>query len=447
MVHILSHLFYVLLLLLVLTKECKTEHEKDGLVIFIFIHKRMFGSDIMRGLMMADALQKHEKVKLCKATNIAADIKSLQKIDACIFLKFLIGQKEVIAACKARGATVFMDVIDHAPLLAHLASFVEHKGQPERDWKSMVWLVQSQYFAKKLNEIGLTSYTYPHHHSNFYNWSVAETEPRELAPNEPLDVRFLAGNAHNNPDFDQVLIPAVCAGGGVFSAIDQRLGGVKFRTKSSVYSKRTIFSCPSNASHQPELTHKTETDFADDHFGQAAFYLDANLVGTDVAIVWPSRSFNSSAYSKDSLNRQMLRPPTRMIHWMSRGVPVVYFPTHAYQDVAASGSYNIPGSASSLCVQNASAITRVLKELRSREVRRSLREQGLAIAKKYSLESIADVFVQLALACPKSTCISSNQQSHRGQSQSQESGLGYLFFGFLILLLCGLQYNWPHQIL
>lgn len=325
--------------------------------------------------------------------------KNYQKI--CIFVKRTPRNYRPFLPCTKANATQYLDLIDHE---AHLDDLYTLATDPIKapsiahNWKQYKLLLQSQYLINLVQRYGLKAYLYPHHHSNFMGWGVSAPSNRK----SNLVVGLLVGNIFRMPDVSTVLLPAICAANARLRVINQDIRVVKHDGYSEVNAIVQDYDCRrvnATAYFFNQTTKSTRTSIAGDTFQQAAFYLDKSFRGVDVGILWPNtndlkyalnlRNGSKQNTPQEEAHVEMIRPPTRLLHWLSRGVPSIYYPTHSYQYIAEHTKYgqgftSPHGKHSALEIFSEASILSALQLLSSPAVRQKLSEQAIAAAKLFS---------------------------------------------------------------
>eukprot|EP01039_Chlorochromonas_danica_P010416 gene10416-11534_t len=296
---------------------------------------------------------------------------------ACVFIKHLNGdwQRE----CERNNATVYLDVIDSG-IVNILARAVKGDRNDMRHLPHCVYLVQSKIFADQLIQAGFKAYSYPHHHSNFGNWGIAPV--LDLSDNK-LTVGFLEGNSLHHPHVD-ILIAAVCKVNGIFVLINQGIGETdSLNTVNSITRHYNCSKLPNGDYIYVEKKHSTKVIQSEDNFNQAVFYLDKAFNGIHIAVAWPSKSMD---LNDPSSHEDLYRPSTRLLHWMSRGVPTLYFPSYSALEVIQSSGFE-KGLNFSLAVRDVDTLCQGIQNLRDLAMRRELQYRSLQAASQFDLKS------------------------------------------------------------
>jgi hypothetical protein len=406
----------LLLLSLLLTTTCyNVVNDKNPCFYLAFLKRRVgFGADTLRGDLMAAALlSANTSHRQCvnTATLFSNDFEGVQKflatkqrgVKACVFIK---QQPKHITSmtkmCNKLGAITFIDVIDYEPTLKFLRHYASHSSfysfmnWPGSFGYSHSFLVQSQYFARLLEKAGLNAYYYPHSHSNSHSWGI-----KNVSQQANITVGFLVGNSQQLFNLSTVLLPAVCGAGAHFAVINQNIGSLPDKKYSCVNSTLWHFDCSQEATGKyifSQSVHSTKVQEQGDAFQQAAFYQDAALAKIDIGLAW----VRGNVRAEDLFDMQMLRPPTRLLHWLSRGVPAIYFPTHSYVDVARASKYGA-GLGYDLSAYDVPSLEDKVLRLRDPKVREILHAQGLQAADQFTAQRVGsrllDIVVEQAIKC------------------------------------------------
>ena len=121
-----------------------------------------------------------------------------------------------------------------------------------------------------------------------------------------------------------------------------------------------------------------------DHDG-AIHSRGTDITAVDIALLWPP----------DSTAETLERPPTRLLYWLSHGVPAVVFGGYqSYAEIATAHNYSYldpaTGKARLPLVQSAEGVEQVVSDLlQSATARLQLRKVGLEIAAQYSTVEVA----------------------------------------------------------
>ncbi|RYY87209.1 hypothetical protein EON63_04385 [archaeon] len=371
-------------------------------VAFFALHSNL-GSFVMRGFMMSSTLNNNPhlcvdaRVFTSTHSNLTTFLGNTAAVPVCIFVKDTVA--DMIVECQKQKALIFLDALDDIATARRLVRYGTQTGPLPKFIYS--YLVQSTFLTNELIKRNVSAYYYPHQHGN----SIPYKTLRDVTHSSPLVVGFMAGTIKNVPDMQSVILKGLCSLQDVeFHVVNQNIHSVvcsNTTTASSVSSSVTVYTCAKDVNGNymnSTLTTYTHTNRPNDFCHQDAFYLDKALSAADVGLVWTDHIITPS----NVWDLSMLRPPTRMLHWMSRGVPVVYFPTHSYVDVARLNGYET-GLDFLLEAHDSDTLALAIKRLRDEKLRRLLSDRALKIAAKHTIERTAglltDIFVQHAAGC------------------------------------------------
>ncbi|RYH28975.1 hypothetical protein EON65_10195 [archaeon] len=367
------------------------------------------GSRVMRGYMIAKALSANPAI--CVHTMTAHRVRETDRlakflsqgnyVPVCVFVKNVL--RGVMELCRRQNAFIFLDVIDsHQAVRDMKIHLLPPSGHFIPDYLLAVnatYLVQSTDLVNALVEKNVSAYYYPHQHTFPTNCTSSYISKAS----SPLVVGFLSGNSKHIPNLKEQVLPGICAvPNTVLHVINQHIDSSDlFPHYSEVNSSVYVYNCSlgENGNYNYHiLNYTTSHRDSSDEFGQAAYYLDKGLSFADVGLVWTTKTTNVS----DRFDSDMLRPPTRMLHWLSRGVPVIYFPTHSYVDIARLNGYE-EGLGFELRAEDVGSLTAAVSRLQDVQVRELLSKRAKKIAAQYSVENIAkkllEIIVAHAIAC------------------------------------------------
>ena len=207
----------------------------------------------------------------------------------------------------------------------------------------------------------------------------------------PLVIGVLYGNRNNRP-YVKCFLDILCKLNVELWLINQQIRG-NIDGINQTISTRVEYKCKGKTTTQLFINNRSFSN--EDIYGQAVYYNDAALHGIDIGLLLPRKRHNSDNVSGLVINNvDMLRPQTRFLHWLSRGVPTLYYPTKAYKELAAK--YNYGHSVDmELSVITAKDILKAVKLLQSYKRRQSLSIEGLAIAENYKTQNIASDLISI----------------------------------------------------
>lgn len=391
----------------------------------------LWGSTVMRGLMLERAVNANPSfcaraIVFPRTDNVSAlatFFADRTKLSVCIFVKTV--YKNIVPVCENANAFIFDDVVDNPHSAQDMVKHILLRKETLIHTPLYAsYLVQSTFLADALMRINVSAYYYPHHHSNdfpqytYTNASSTFVVGQSAVPTvstttdaEPLVVGFLAGNRFNIPDLRTTILPGICSVPHTnFHVINQRLrsSAEDPAAPSMVNSSVTIFNCQKDPSQSFYVNHTqfiyTSVSHPQDSLKQLAYYMDDSLMAIDVGLVWT----NKHIHPQNLFDFEMLRPPTRMLHWMSRAIPVIFFPTHSYLDVVKQHAYGKgivpdssegesldPGVGGILQATNTASLTRAVQFLHDLQVRRRLTEHSAHVASHYTVDKIAAKLLQV----------------------------------------------------
>ena len=260
------------------TKGFKDDRRRSN-DISLIVKDKSWGSSIMRGQMVSDALKgRGYNVEYVTIESFLRNASSIGGI--CVCVKFC--PEAVVNTCRTLQRAVIWDVLD-----------VDAKQYSNQSLNGMIslFLANSRYHASMLLSdfnVSTVKVAY-HHHSNTFSLSRhwnASTVPKRLC---------MTASPGNMPASD------VCGQLAVLAA-------------SYSMSLHPIDALP--------IMHASQA--IDDPYNQRPV-LQQLVDKCDVALVWPAR------FDEYVTN---YRPITRLVTFWSLGLPTIYYPFAAYLDVA-----------------------------------------------------------------------------------------------------------------
>lgn len=268
----------------------------------------------------------------------------------CLFVK---GYYSALgAACKQHlNAVVLHDTVDNLAYLrrAHDAKFL-------RAQHIDAMIVQTRKKMTEARANGAQAYYLPHHHTNFAD--IHRSFDHFTGPAKTLGI--LSASGVNNPSSSalQSIAHTTCAFGVELVMIQQAMS-LPLRTTL------TRFPCFSNGTighESASSVDENDDSSADDPYQQLPYHRHPIFQQIDIALLWPptaqggSHTEVRSAFQRQNepschdipanhmlfvceLCLAQLRPPTRMIFWMTHGVPVIFYPYVAYTEVTQQHKY------------------------------------------------------------------------------------------------------------
>lgn len=268
---------------------------------------------------------------------------------ACIIIKYSVAW--VGAACRRRGALVFVDSIDNSRAFSQATLRNEHYMAMD------AIIVQTEVHAAMVASWGHVAVVLPHPHGNLGAWSVAESVRPRLR-----GVGFVVADSKNMPTREDVrrMQRATCRANVTFYVVSSHTkGGLSI----SPYMHP---NCTDGAWHGPDFsrpsgganpsgtcdarhggggggahrlssrawTFGSDLESLRDPTHQRRYYESAQLLELiDVGLVW------KPGHQQGGRIAQHNRPPTRMHWWWSHGIPVIGSPMAAYVDAARRAHY------------------------------------------------------------------------------------------------------------
>ncbi|CAJ1402735.1 unnamed protein product [Effrenium voratum] len=337
-----------------------------------FVVEAGWGSSIIRGEMVAEtmkiycknnSLPWHVEILTLNGRDQWSVLPSLPhrpKPDACIMVKQpRLYWDTVLDWCRTHGAVRFVDVLDQIPLLERVTL-----GR-NMDYDFDGYIMQSLDLMTQVNAYSpeiLTLTLYNHHTNSGF---VSDESMLE----EVDTVGLYSPGLHFPPEsILKRLAAAVCSSEAKLFLV--------FGHQNDTHAS---FTCNQTTQRRLQVNN---TPSLDKYLAEQVQYHDSSnlLSSVNLGLLWPPD------YSVTTLQR----PPTRLLHWMSHGLPVAFFPYKAYLEVARDGGYflddgTLPSASSPQELQ------RLLHKLcakteEGRHLRRRLRSKGLEIASNHTLE-------------------------------------------------------------
>ena len=395
-----------------------------------------FGSTVLRGVGQAQAVNdlaassdncSSWRAFHTNAKNLAR-FDHLRNVHACLLVKIV--DDSAVAWCRKRGATVFYDVLDNLGALHQLITLPPDQHLAVRFDVDVV-LTQTQKLA---NHLGAhRAATLYHHQTN-----PGVVVPLERTRAEACLVGFMAGNKHNllkKKTLEKLRRAMWTAAAGppghaarriVFRVVEQGLD----RDNSAAHLQRKDFKLPPSGSRSywggaAKCTGAPlPSEGSYEATPQAIFHNASAITAVDIALLWPP----------DSKGETMERPPTRLLYWLSHGVPAVVFGGYrSYAEIATAHNYGyldpVTGKARLPLVRRAEEVTQVVRDLlQSATARLRLRKVGLEIAARYTalevarrLTAILDQYCSRSIRSSEGSSSEGSKGSNSSSSSSSES--------------------------
>ena len=352
-------------------------NDKEPGVVFLTAYPT-WGSGTLRGAAMARALDSTTTnwVVSFHKVNTRASASAIRALSdrrgACIFVKtFDPGWRDTHACARVR-ALVVVDVLDNKLYQKALTS-----GAPPR---ADVILTQGPAFARRIAaRHDVAAFPLYHQHTN--DFGIVRTT------GTPLTVGLLAGTPSSMPAPHTVrmLAAVACATSpriGAFVAICQMSLN---RDAAGAFDEHMMrFACRAGTPER-EVSHRSHTRGA--NAGQRQWHEGVFVQSVDVALQWPD-TLKSGPISTSLATRH--RPPTRLLYWMSHGVPVVFHAAYEnYVAIAEAAGYTLPEGTIPAANDTAS-MTRVLSAIvDDLAAFKLLRDRGLVAARATTTDAAA----------------------------------------------------------
>mmetsp|Transcript_4421 Transcript_4421/g.12835 ORF Transcript_4421/g.12835 Transcript_4421/m.12835 type:complete len:564 (-) Transcript_4421:788-2479(-) len=354
---------------------------------------RSSASSVLRGQLIAEAMAALTSQRAWEIYDIR-DVDVLKNIvynpvalDVCVLVKKIMPL--IVAWCRDRGARrVFLDLVDNGPAVnailqcavnptARAALRAPDPSQLSgcndsivaRTFQKIlmhdVLLTQTQHLARVVNDAKLPVKSNAHDmtrnitshrirgavlHHQHTNPSPVRIPREGIGEHGIRDLVILSGDTHNMPthnallDIAQTLCSSQLQLRGVH-AVCQNTDDARGRAHGHFYSSRVSYTCSDVAGYAhggdsiiPRVVHFSGLD----RYSQASYFEDPALWPADIALLWPNEY-------PSQWTTIAQRPPTRMLFWMSLGVPVIAFPYKSYTEILESADdYScVPAAAAS----------------------------------------------------------------------------------------------------
>ncbi|KAG8463711.1 hypothetical protein KFE25_003984 [Diacronema lutheri] len=396
------------------------------LVAFVLTSKARKGSSILRGYRLGRTLAEQLaprcgwEVDCVRASVLPGAALTL---DACVLTKY--ANADAIALCRRLGACVVaLDVIDNMALVDHTlrAAAAEAAGGDTAavaraeyeaagggfgDLSSArgvdLLLTQTRSFARAVDSLG-GALSHVRGRTLYHQLTNPEEARAFRSARDPSArvrvVGLLAGDRANTPSKVQLmrLARAACSAGEsvrLFAVVVQGTTDVSQRNGTFV-SRRREWTCVRETDGRVRaLAPPAEPRVfaAASRLDQRNFYADPALDDVDVAVLWPREQGKASV-------REW--PPTRLLFWMSRGTPAVFWHYRSCIELADDYGYAMPAPAArasgepvrTLAAGSVEELQRALAPLvgggaDAAAARAHLRRQGLRIAAEFTESAVA----------------------------------------------------------
>ena len=295
-------------------------------------------------------------------------------------------------------ALLVVDVVDNLQLIEQLANSAQqrpggcsfHLALIQTDATRKLLLEATNGSAAMLPQLAIV----PHQHTNLGGWRTAAGQ----SARRPRHVGLLVGSNHQRPRRTVLdhLAEACCSlhltllvffeqqekasRAGVYGPLTDV---TRYQCSSGHYRGDATTSravqTPGRLAHVAS-SHSQFRDSRIFNFSEQSLYNDVGwLQEVDLALLWPG--------STDKL--VMHRPPTRLLFWMSHGVPALFYPLNSYLEAAASVNYRLPDRSLPSVTSPAHFHTQTAKLLDRPDVRAHMVTEGLRAASEYTPEAVA----------------------------------------------------------
>lgn len=308
-------------------------------ISFAFAISSQEGSGKIRGFMMADELNKlgHTAVTVFGKEGPLwptplQEIQTCPKVHVCIFVKWDSRSfPRILRECKNLGALNFIDLLDYCDT---------NRKNVVDEWPMEIngFILQSNFQLQIFKNLGyFNSVVIRHHHTNHRKIVQPRTGQMKV-------IGFTGSRKNSGGNINKFLEEIELWGKDknikIVRIVSTRMEGR--RVKADVYDQSKY------------------------HTGE----IDA----VDVALIWPKDYSNSEIYFK---------PITRLIHWLSHGIPTIVFPTQSYIEIAQEFGYPLLANTTSDVIKWLEVL------LHDRTLRIQVSQKGLELAQKYSLKTRA----------------------------------------------------------
>lgn len=325
-----------------------------------------------------------------------------KEIDVCVIIKMI--ERDVMKWCRSKKAFIVYDALDNQKFLNFVAG-TRRVLPPHVPSVGMI-LTANTFMKDKLKyATGMDTEVLYHQHTN-----PGVVRPLECIQRNVGAVGLLVGSDMNLPSEetlgtirnhlcnelgDTCSVEVLCLSQQLRSENEAKISTRRFQCRRRSDSKVNIQTSYCEQSNQWNTINSLR---AIDRTNQLQFHIGKGLDTVDIAIVWPASYDNSSFH----------RPSTRLLYWMSHGVPCVFYPNYAYIEIARTLGYVFPRRSNFDGLVPAASTTQMLSRMiaeliRSADMRLHFRRKGIEIAAKYTTELIARDLRQIIVAKAKSS--------------------------------------------
>jgi len=309
-----------------------------------FFMTSQVGAPLIRGFMTADMVKQagHGSVVVLAKRgawnpNPLKEFESCRRIDACIFVKWYNRAfPQLVHECRKRGAAVFVDLLDYCN--THIKNVIDRFPQGVTGF-----LAQSAWQASYFRALGYPrSIMLQHPQTNF--------DKRHSTGARNVTTIGYTGHWRNLGAANQKIFDAIAEWG--------KPRGVSFKS-INYYEFNNVQKGTS------------------DVFKQAVYHQAVDDI--DVAIIWPQEEDNDMEV--------YFKPVTRLIYWLSHGIPCIFYPTQSYAEFADALGYPLVAKT----LDDVEKWLEILVE--NKEFRMYVSALGLRGAQQRSARATADLYV------------------------------------------------------
>mmetsp|Transcript_7634 Transcript_7634/g.15537 ORF Transcript_7634/g.15537 Transcript_7634/m.15537 type:complete len:582 (-) Transcript_7634:83-1828(-) len=309
-----------------------------------FFMTSQVGAPLIRGFMTADFVKESGHGGIAVLAKRGAwnptplkEFQSCKRIDACIFIKWYNRAfPSLVKECRARGAAVFVDFIDYCN--THIKNVIDRFPQQVTGF-----ITQSAWQAEYFRALDYPrSIMLQHPQTNFNN--------RHNTGERDVTTIGYTGHWRNLGAANQKLFDQIAEWG--------KPRGIEFKSidyyKFNNVQKGTV-----------------------DVFKQAIYHEAIDDV--DVAIIWPQ--------AEDDDMEIYFKPVTRLIYWLSHGIPCIFYPTQSYAEFSQDLGYPLVAKTT----DDVMKWLEILKD--NKEFRMHVSALGLRGAQQRSAKSTANLYI------------------------------------------------------
>lgn len=392
-------MYWLPLLVLFLVSGLDTELNTAARVIRIafVVSNYPKGTSLLRGKIFKDELDSDVFMsRLGNVIRFEADIIKSEKIhgyentyDVCIVVKQI--DINILNWCRYKNSYIIYDVLDHTK---KLSMYLRNTTESLVD----LVLVPNKYMQNAMTNLGISNRVLYHQHTN-----PGIVRASECIQQKVKTIGFLAGSDRNLPSSNLMnrIKDQLCKSARHVQlvSLSQQLSkenDIKWRRKyfrcHDDQSIHHILNDTKNSCHLRNHNNNNNKSAQQKEAIQAKFHDGSTLHEVDIAIIWPAVHEVSAIF----------RPSTRLLYWMSHGIPCIFYPNHAYTEIAQENNYKFPmNSKYKGDLLSVSSITEMVAKIKAltkeRETRVYLHNTGLNITKKYDTKHVAYTLAHIVI--------------------------------------------------